>query len=105
MGTFFHTSTDGTRYRVNLLPLSAYEAEGGRYYDKDGEVDRSQFVAAVIEERDGDDYGPCYDLVNARKDLGIEPGDLWRDASTGWVLLRDWPTEATLEARMVETPA
>lgn len=33
MGRFFYTAETGEKYRVDLLPLSAYEADGGCYDD------------------------------------------------------------------------
>lgn len=108
MNPFYHTAPDGTKYRANLLSLDAYEAEGGSY--DDGETNfgadtpdtRADFVAAlVVDEKDGEEWAPTEDILRTARDLGVPEGALWRDASNGWALLRDWPAAAPLAARLV----
>jgi hypothetical protein len=104
MGRFFINATDGTKYRIDLLSLSAYEADGGRYDDtgNGGEAcEKSEFLAAfVAAEKDGDDWNEGAELA-ALAAAGIPDGTIWHDSVTGWYLLRDWPAEAPLSARML----
>jgi hypothetical protein len=103
--TFFITAAtaDRTRYRITLLPLSAYEADGGNYADQDGPVDRAEFRCAFrAEERAGDEWIPANNL-DAAAAAGVPAGALWHHHGLGWDLLRAWPAAAPLAARLVNS--
>jgi hypothetical protein len=53
---------------------------------------RAQFVCAATAES-----------IDALRAAGLEPDDYWYDSATDYFLLREFPPEAPLAARMVES--
>lgn len=102
MTTYFVKTEDET-LTVNLYPLSAYEADGGRYDDSGNggeEVNPESFIAAIrVRDEDG------YDIHPSDAPIGLTVYDVWRDSACGWYLITDWPETAPLYARMVESTA
>ncbi len=105
MTTFFHRyADDSPALRVHLHPLSEYVADGGRFSDagNGGEDCRAdalagEFLCAVSVDPTtlgGLTIGDACDLI------GVPYNGLWYDSATGWMLLREWPAEAPLEARV-----
>jgi hypothetical protein len=113
MNTFDVRKPDGV-YRFALHPLSAYEADGGIYtdgqdidgiaVDDDGhpldlDAARSEYVAAISVLSSPDEAAVDVESDAIRDVAGVPSHALWRDAATGWYLIRDWPAEAPLDAR------
>lgn len=96
--TSFTITLDGERLTLRLHSLAEYEADGGRYSDAGEDVsrERADFLAALSVE---DEAG--YDLPTILDAAGVAPADRWIDSSTSYVLLKDWPAEAPLAARLV----
>lgn len=103
MATRFGITVEGERVTINLYSRSEYEANGGRYTDagNGGESfspdERDQFVAAAAVEYN-DSGLPDNDVLEA---AGLGRADYWLDSVADMFLLRDWPAEAPLAARMV----
>ena len=123
----FSILVDGERAVIRLYSLDEYETAGGVYHDEDGAptecmddlvygdpsgaydvtpedfarlqvAARKEFLCAATVDRGGPQL-PGNDILEL---AGVERRDYWLDAATGWFLLRDWPAEAPLSARMVE---
>jgi hypothetical protein len=97
----FRPNADGQAYRISLFSLEEYEAEGGQFTDagnggEDMRSERDSFVCAAGVEDVHDDGLPASDVLKA---AGCE--EVWHDSSTGFFLLRDFPAEAPLQARML----
>ena len=96
MRTFF-ARVDGQRVRVHLYSLTEYEADGGIYSDAGNQ--KGEFLAALtICWPDG---APGFEL--SPRDIGSIPDDYWLDTMTGYWLIKDFPPDAPLAARMLES--
>lgn len=116
MQTFNVRTNDGL-YTYALHPLSAYEENGGQYEDGEDistdfglsdeptsiETEREKYVAAISKVSDPDGPSSDFDIVHDARIAGLEPRSIWADATTGWMLISDWPAEAPLAARMVNS--
>lgn len=99
--------TDGNRGQTiigHLYSIEEYEIDGGTYDDTANngerwrEEERRQFVAAMtLTYDDGEEALSPYIA-------GLEPTEVWLDSITGYWLLRDWPTESPLQARILGQP-
>lgn len=128
MQHFTVTGPEGERFSLTLHSLDEYQAAGGIYFDggngggfatiDDDEIDgpvwtedgdlrddlrelnirraREQFVCAA--SADGAANLPENDQIEL---AGVDRSDYWLDSASGFFLLRDWPREAPLVARMV----
>ncbi len=100
MTTFLLKHPDNNQsIKLHLHPLSEYLADGGRFTDDAddcrAEALAGEFLCAISADGttlDGFTLGDACDLAGAT--------DRWWDDATGWMLLRDWPAEAPLEARV-----
>ncbi len=101
---FYVTDPDtDEKVKFTLHSLSEYEAFG-IYSDagnggEDMRDEKDRFIAAISVDPatlDGLEEGAAIKQI-----AGVEPDDLWLDSATGWWLLRDWPANAPLQARMV----
>ncbi len=98
----FRIRYDDQPVTIRLYSLDEYESDGGIYSDagNGGEKltpeERTSFIAAASV---ASNYTGLPD-----NDLLEEAGctDYWYDSATGYYLLREWPSEASLEARMLE---
>ena len=97
----FTTTIDGDLVQIRLYSLDEYEAEGGCYDDSGngGDViERDEFIAAATVNPANDTGLPENDILEA---AGLPQSSYWLDSVTGYFLLRDWPADAPLAARMV----
>lgn len=126
MTSYVTRDSEGNRVTVRLYSCGEYESDGGIYFDggngggpavpiegnpwdEDGEVRRefadelrtlarTVFVcAATVDPASEGDDGEVGDRL-----LGLQG---WQDTATGYILLPDWPEDAPLQARMVESRA
>lgn len=104
MSTEFTIRVDGERVAIRLFSLDEYETDGGTYDDsgnggEDVSDQKADFLCAAVVPHN--DTGlPENDVLEL---AGVERSDYWTDSVTGYFLLRDWPAEAPLQARMVES--
>lgn len=88
-----------TNFKVSLLSLAAYEADGGCYDDSGNggvRVSPCDFVCGMTVHFREDETTELYPRDCAPE---ISVADAWRDSVTGWILLYDWPADAPLPAR------
>lgn len=105
MATQFAVRVEGECVTIRLYSLDEYQAPeiGGTFSDagNGGEtVDPAEFLAAASVDFGSSsfNYGDEALVLAA---AGLEPADYWYDSAADIYLLRDWPAEAPLAARML----
>ena len=97
----FSIRVDGERAQLRLYSLAEYEIDGGIYDDtgnggeRFNQAERGQFIAAatVAPNDTGLSENELLDLAGCN--------DYWYDSATDYYLLREWPAEAPLQARLL----
>lgn len=102
----FTTRIDDQKVTIRLYSLDEYEADGGIYGDSGNAGDnmsdsKAEFLAAATVA-DNDTGLPDNDVLEL---AGLDRHDYYLDSANGYFLLRDWPADAPLAARMVGASA
>jgi len=105
----FYVKHDDETLEVRLYSLAEYEADSGIYSDagnggEDVSANKEEFLAACTCWLQGEPVS-LYDAVMYHGlSFPCSVRDAaWNDSSTNYYLLREWPQEAPLEARCVNT--
>lgn len=103
MASQFTTRIDGERVTITLHSLSEYE-QYGIYSDagnggEDMRDECDQFLAALSIDfgESSLNYGDEERVLAA---AGLDRGDYWYDSAADYYLIRDWPADAPLAARV-----